>query len=452
MRYFSRMSATIIRWEPLLILAAAPLLLLPSPRRAWALAVIPLVWAMIWVAGRMPLAATPLNAPVLLLWIMVLVSLWATYDVEQSLGRIAGMVLGLGIFALVGREARKSSGQVFWLMAYLLSGLGLSGLALFGTRWLRKFPILEGITSRLPPRLDAFLGEEGIFHPNIVAGALLWVLPLVLLLAMFAVTHVPLLTRHVGTKKTFGLNILLLITAAFMSGVFLLTQSREAFIGLGVSMSVIGFPFAFALRNNSQASLKPLALGLFLVLMLAVMAVLRVGPIAAMEFVFGGTQPGEGALSISSLSSRLEIWSRALYAIQDFAFTGIGMGTFQPIVRALYPLFTISPEVEFVHPHNHLLSAAVDLGLPGLVAYLSLYLSAGWMLLRIFQRAGSPWTRTLALGYGASFLAYFIYGLTDAIALGTKPGVFFWYMLGLVAALYGKTTIGNSAIMSAGSS
>ena len=26
--------------------------------------------------------------------------------------------------------------------------------------------------------------------------------------------------------------------------------------------------------------------------------------------------------------------------------------------------------------------------------------------------------------------------MTDAIALGTKPGVIWWYMLGLIAALY----------------
>jgi putative inorganic carbon (HCO3(-)) transporter len=423
--------------EALAVGAALPPALAPRAELAPLLLAIPLARLAFWRRRGRPLEPSPLNLPLLIIFTMVLVSLWATYDIGQSLGRISGMVVGFGIFALVGREASSSSRHIFCLAAYLLGGLGLSGLALLGTRWLRKFPVLEGITSRLPPRLDAFLGKEGIFHPNIVAGALLWVLPLVLIITLFLLSHASLLRQRVGTKKTAGLLALLLVGAPFMSGVFLLMQSRGAFFGLALSMLVVGLPLAFLSRRNKRASLKPLALSLLIILALVAGVMPRIGLSSAMEIVFGGDQPGEGALSIRTLGGRVELWSRAIYAIQDFPFTGMGMGTFQPVVNTLYPLFTISPEVEFVHPHNHLLSAAVDLGIPGLIAYLSIYLTAGWMLLRIFRQAAAPWIRALALGYGACFLAYFIYGLTDAIALGTKPGILFWYMLGLVAALYG---------------
>jgi hypothetical protein len=34
------------------------------------------------------------------------------------------------------------------------------------------------------------------------------------------------------------------------------------------------------------------------------------------------------------------------------------------------------------------------------------------------------------------FLAHFLYGLTDAVALGAKPGILFWMLLGLSTGLF----------------
>ena len=39
----------------------------------------------------------------------------------------------------------------------------------------------------------------------------------------------------------------------------------------------------------------------------------------------------------------IEIWSRALYALQDFPFTGVGLGAFRRVVNVLYPLFLVPP-------------------------------------------------------------------------------------------------------------
>jgi putative inorganic carbon (HCO3(-)) transporter len=102
----------------------------------------------------------------------------------------------------------------------------------------------------------------------------------------------------------------------------------------------------------------------------------------------------------------------------------------------LYPLFTIPPDVDFAHAHNHLLQVALDLGLPGLIAYLSLWLTSAVMLHRIWSCSQGWEGRLWVLGLGGSMLGYFIYGLTDAVALGAKPGFLWWYLLGLIAALH----------------
>jgi hypothetical protein len=86
------------------------------------------------------------------------------------------------------------------------------------------------------------------------------------------------------------------------------------------------------------------------------------------------------------------------------------------------------------------LQVAYDLGLPGLSAYLALlFLAAhmGWKVYR--QSQGLP--RALAVGSLAALLAYHLYGLTDVVALGSKPGVLWWALLALIAALQRLTSL-----------
>lgn len=71
------------------------------------------------------------------------------------------------------------------------------------------------------------------------------------------------------------------------------------------------------------------------------------------------------------LDSRIEIWQRAVYLIQDFPLTGADMNTFDPVVRTLYPLFIAGPQSPINHAHNHLLQAGVDLGILALITALA---------------------------------------------------------------------------------
>jgi hypothetical protein len=142
----------------------------------------------------------------------------------------------------------------------------------------------------------------------------------------------------------------------------------------------------------------------------------------------------EEAIGEMSIAGRVEIWNRALYAIQDFPFTGCGLGTFRRVVHILYPLFLASPDFDIAHAHNIFLQTALDLGLPGLVAYLALLgiaLATCWRC----ARRGGPLVRATALGLAAGLVGLHVYGLADAVALGSKPGVAFWFALGLIAAL-----------------
>jgi putative inorganic carbon (HCO3(-)) transporter len=169
-----------------------------------------------------------------------------------------------------------------------------------------------------------------------------------------------------------------------------------------------------------------------LVLIVALVGVGVVGWHAvADELMTGDTTRG--------LDQRMEIWSRALYAIQDFPYTGLGLGTFERVVAVLYPLF-LNPDGTIPHAHNLYLQVVVDLGLPGLVAYLALLglsFATAFSAYRIFRRGGQAAMAMLCAGCIAGLAGMCIHGLVDAVAWGTKLALVPWAVMGLVVGLHG---------------
>ena len=110
----------------------------------------------------------------------------------------------------------------------------------------------------------------------------------------------------------------------------------------------------------------------------------------------------------------------------------LGLGSFRQVVLRLYPI-TVYPNPDIAHAHNLFLQVALDTGLPGLCAYVSLLLIA----IRVcWQRQRGPGAdAALARGTLAALIAVHVFGLADAIAPGAKPGLLYWWLLGLSAAL-----------------
>ncbi|MCP4420057.1 MAG: hypothetical protein GY805_25925, partial [Chloroflexi bacterium] len=137
--------------------------------------------------------------------------------------------------------------------------------------------------------------------------------------------------------------------------------------------------------------------------------------------------------SLSSLSFRQEVWRWTVVAIQDFPFTGVGLGSFRRVIRRLYPL-GVTPGYDVAHAHNLYLHTAIDIGLPGLIIYLALLGLAvylGW-----FAAQRSKPLRPYALGLIAGLIGFHTYGIGDVLALGSKTGLSFWFLLGLITTLH----------------
>ena len=65
------------------------------------------------------------------------------------------------------------------------------------------------------------------------------------------------------------------------------------------------------------------------------------------------------------------------------------------------------------------------------------------MLFRPIKAGGA--LRLLALGVLGGLLAHFLFGITDAVALGAKPGFLFWWLLAMAFGLYDQNRSNKAA-------
>lgn len=397
---------------------AAPLLLFPSGWRILTLAVLPLIWIGNRLAFGHFVRSNPYNIVVLVLLLMVLVSLYATNDLAISLPKIAGILLG--VCALYSLSGYVTSTRRFKIVVWcLLFGCAVFAvLAAVGTDWGQKVPVLERIGAWLPAILRGLPGAADGFHPAEVGGTLTWLLflPIAAVIGIWP-THWRF--RDIAAML-FSIGLVLL-----MLFILVLTQSRSAWLGIAAGSAL------FLLLAGGKGRLV-LALGLAIL----VVVVIALGPDRIAANLTRPSLSAPGTIFNMSFEGRSEIWSRAIYGIQDFSFTGMGLGTFRNVVRVLYPLFTISSDFDIGHAHNELLQSGVDLGLPGLIAFVSLQLLASGLALRAYRAHLPKMIHWAVVGTLAGLAAHAVFGLTDAVALGAKPGIFLWLLIGLIAIVW----------------
>jgi len=407
-----RLAAWLADHEIWWLVPTVPLLVFPGRWNVAGLALLPIPWLCRWLGRGRLTRPTWLEWALLSLLLMVPVTLWATALPEVTRLAVYQLLAGMAVFySLVNWTSSES--RLWWATLGLVAlGLALALIAPVGVRWSTgKLFALSRLYSRFP-----LLLKDSI-NPNVLAGALVVIMPMALSLALPGGER-----RRCLLRVAMGLSFLLMLF------ILVLTQSRGAYIAIAFSLLSIAI-----LHNRWFLLSLPLGLaGL------------------AVAWWRLGTQPLVDLLvttqTIGGWEGRREVWSRAIYMVQDFPYTGIGMGTFNQVANLLYPFFLAGPDAEIPHAHNLFLQIGVDLGLPGLVAYLALLTACFLMAWRAYtwEKSQIPNPKSeirnpksqIAIGLLGSLTALVVHGLMDAVTWGTKPSVVTWAVFGVTMALY----------------
>ncbi len=393
------------------------------------LPLVPVAAAFFWTLSRLVTGRwsrrTPLDLSVAILALLLPLSLWVSSALdwpdlssswistvpEYARTQAWRFLGGIAVMYAVIHWA-DSKPRLRWLTNGLsLAGLLLAIFAIFSVQW------AAGKTLFIPgAAFERFtLAVSDAVNPNVLAGSLVLLLP-------FPVAHLWINGREMGWPE----RILTLLALLGMGLMVLLSQARGAWIAVGLAMLVL-------------LSLRWQWGWLLIVAGFAAIAVIQVW--------FRSTSIGYVLLAgfEGVILGRQEIWSRAIFLIQHFPLSGAGLGSFAEVVKTFYP-FEAGAAAGIPHAHNLFLQIGVDLGIPGLVAWLASWigtLAAAWSLLKTKKE---PLLNALGIAFIASQVALAVHGITDAVTWGmvrSAPIVWAVWGVALAAALVNNQIVLN---------
>ncbi|MBE7554366.1 MAG: O-antigen ligase family protein [Anaerolineales bacterium] len=354
--------------EPLVVEAAIVLAVLP--------------WAVRWLVLGRPTRQTFMGGALALLGASGLVGVWASYDPNLSWPLFLTLLGSMSLFfALINTyisPERLSSGLV--MAAALVACYFVGQYNHF------NYPLEVGqladlgrVTGSLLPTLVFFTP-----HPNAVASFLEGTVFLGLVTAWGA---------SGGKRVAWGIVVALIVYAVLISG------SRGAWVGLTVAGAIWGL----LLIPNRGLRLAVAGAGLAAVTSMV---------LAAVWLTRSGWTIPVVTSAMDTAASRLTLYRNSLYLWSDYPFTGIGLGDAFALVYSRYQLLLHVPFLTY--SHNLFLSAALGLGILGLVAVIWLLIDFYAFVVRVGRVGLSQPSRALFRAAWLGTTVIVVHGLIDS--------------------------------------
>ena len=334
----------------------------------YALAITTLFWVFRWIGSGSLSKRTPVDWAIALIVGMCLITIWATTLPDNTNTQVYRLLLGIGFYFAIVNWTNSNSRLRFLIGGFALTGTALALFGLFSVQWTtNKVPFMPDLFYEYIPTL-----VSDIIHRNVMAGTLDILIPIVIAIPLFAWRELKKIEKWI-----------FFVSAFIMVIVLLLTQSRAGWMAFGLSMAIL------ALMGGKWTRLL-----LLLGLIIWIIIIFFVGINPILDAVVASN-------TIGGIEGRIETWSRALYMIQDFPFTGVGMGSFLQVADTLYPFSSLGHGT-VDHAHNLFFQIGVDLGIPGLIGWLAILFVIFTISWQLYKR-GKHSTNKLIMGLGIGF-------------------------------------------------
>lgn len=134
----------------------------------------------------------------------------------------------------------------------------------------------------------------------------------------------------------------------------------------------------------------------------------------------------------TSQMERIYMWKAGLKIIKDRPIFGIGTANLEKIYPSYKDARAVEPNAG--HVHNNLLQIAIIDGLPGLVAFLWIFVAFWIELYKGIKKANNAVFKYALIGGFSISIAFFINGFFEYNFFSSQPALAFWYLMGVCMA------------------
>jgi O-antigen ligase len=362
-----------------------------------------LAWlAKMALSGRINLVRTPLNLPLLLYAAALVLAVIVSPFKMHSLSALREEWLLL-VFFLIVNNVREEV-EVERLLTILI---GVSALVGLYAVWQHYSGTDLYRSQSLEPRGNVFM-SLGFFSHHLTLGGYL----------MLVFLPASVLLLHAGRS---GLRRIIDFCAPIVLGLALVfSYARSAWLG-----AVMGI-LTFGLLKG----------GKFVLLMMLGVCVL-----ALLIYVVEPTswdRVKEVNLSKDKPeSTRIRLWQTSIAMIKKSPIWGVGLGGW----GVLFDEYKVEGVYAATcHPHNDYLNVAVNTGLLGLLAYLSIWVVFLYSTVRsLRENTGSCLARSVQMGGAVAIVAFLFAGLLQCYYTDAEVNMLVMFILGLTTVLNLKT-------------
>ncbi|UCB52505.1 MAG: O-antigen ligase family protein [Candidatus Zixiibacteriota bacterium] len=358
-----------------------------------------LAWlAKMLLSGNVNLVRTPLNLPILLYVAALVISVILSPFKMHSLSAFREEWLLLIFFLIVNNV--KEEGEVEKLLTILIAVSILVGLYAI---WQHYSGMDLYRNESLEPKGGVFI-SLGFFSHHLTFGG------------YFMLTFLLALVLFLRTKRA-GLRRIIDFCAPILLGLSLVfSYARSAWLG-----AVMGI-LAFGVLKG----------GKFILLMMVGICVL-----ALLIYVVEPTswdRVKEINLSKDKPeSTRIRLWQTSIRMIKESPVWGVGLGGW----GVLFDEYKVEGVYAATcHPHNDYLNVAVNTGLLGLLAYLSIWSVFLYSTVRsVLKNTSSGLARSVQMGGIAAIVAFLFAGLLQCYYTDAEVNMLLMFILGLTTVL-----------------
>lgn len=361
--------------------------------------------ALLWVGKmivmrKMDFKATPFDIGIALLIVLSASSIWASPDREFSFYNYYNLMGRYILIYYLAVNNIRSSDQVKRLMWAMLTSAVVVSLYGFHQYFFgANVSAMEWVDGEQFPDLKMRVFST-LENPNLLAG--------------FLVTMMAIASGMGYKSDTVKSKMIFASLVILFGGCLVLTYSRGAWISL---LAIIGM---YGVLCNRKI--------FWLLLLLPVIAFFAHD--ALLERLMSIMNPTD-----TSSTLRLALWESTIAMIMDKPFFGIGWGAYW-MVYPDYDFFINNANTKIFHAHNMYLNIAAEIGIPGLLTFLSMMYGHVRLALSSIGGAAQHWSSGVMLGIVGAICGLIVNGFTDYVLFNIQLSMLFWLLNALIVVVW----------------